>query len=496
MLARSRNSSSPSLRLIELTIALALHAAQPGLDDRPARAVDHDRPLGDLRLGGQEVQERRHLLVGLEQVGVHVDVEHVRAAAHHVQCDVQGAGVVLGLDQPAEPLGAGDVGALADHHEPGVRADLEALQPGEPGALRRLGRGARGQALDRLGDRGDVVVPGAAAAADEVDQAGLGELLEQRRRLVRRLVVAAERVRQAGVRVAGRERVGDLRELGDVRAHLVGAQRAVQADDQRARVPDRRPERVHRLPGQRPAGAVHDRHRDPDRQVRRDVVRGLQRGLRVQRVEDRLDQQDVHAAGVQRGDLLGVGVVDLLVGDRAVGRVLDLRRQRQRHVQRADRAGHELRVAGLGLGLVGRLPGEPRRLGVHLVDVALEAVVGLADRRGRERVRRRQVGARREVPLVDVEDEIRTGQVQQVRVTVGVGGVVGQPVRRVVLRGQSESLDDGAPRPVDDADALAEDLPQFLRALVRLLDPFGVGLTCRDVAVRRGAHRVIRSRRC
>ena len=63
-----------------------------------------------------------------------------------------------------------------------------------------------------------------------------------------------------------------------------------------------------------------------------------------------------------------------------------LRAQRQRDVERPDRAGDE--------------PVRPRRLArdsragdVHVVDRVLEPVVGLADRRRRERVRRRDVGA-------------------------------------------------------------------------------------------------------
>ena len=37
--------------------ALALQALQAGLDDRPFRAVDHDRHAGDVRLRGDQVQE-------------------------------------------------------------------------------------------------------------------------------------------------------------------------------------------------------------------------------------------------------------------------------------------------------------------------------------------------------------------------------------------------------------------------------------------------------
>ena len=55
----------------------------------------------------------------------------------------------------------------------------------------------------------DVLGRGAAAAADDVDQPGCGELAEQLGHVLRALVVAAELVRQAGVRIGADERVGD-----------------------------------------------------------------------------------------------------------------------------------------------------------------------------------------------------------------------------------------------------------------------------------------------
>ena len=59
---------------------LALHAFQARLDDFPFGAVDHHRHAGDVRLGGNEVQEAGHRLLAVEQVGVHVDVEDVGPA--------------------------------------------------------------------------------------------------------------------------------------------------------------------------------------------------------------------------------------------------------------------------------------------------------------------------------------------------------------------------------------------------------------------------------
>ena len=65
----------------------------------------------------------------------------------------------------------------------------------------------------------------AAAAADDVEQAGPRELAADRRAMISgRVVEAAEGVGQAGVRVAAEKKTGAmLRQLLDVRPHLLRA---------------------------------------------------------------------------------------------------------------------------------------------------------------------------------------------------------------------------------------------------------------------------------
>ena len=435
--------------------SLPLHALEAGLEHGEARAVDDDRDPRDLGLGREQVEERRHRALAVEQVGVHVHVEEVRAAAHLLERDVDRALVVVRLDQPAEARRAGDVRALADHHEAGVRAELERLEAAEPRPARALGHGPGRKARDRGRDLARVVGRRAAAAADDVDEAGLGELAQQARRVVRLLVVAAEGIRQAGVRMAARERVREPRELRDVRPHLLGAERAVDADDQRVRVLDRVPERLERLAGERASGEVDDRDGDPQRQLRRDVLRGGDGRLRVQRVEDRLDEQEVDAAVPQGAHLLGVRLDHVVEGDRPVGRVVDLRRERERHVQRAQRARDEPAAS-----LVRRLPREPGALDVHVVHGVLEPVVGLTDPGRRERVRRRDVGARLEVRAVDAEHDVRPRQVEQVGVAGDVARMVAEALAAVVLGREAGVLDHRPPGAVEHEDALCQQLSQ------------------------------------
>ena len=103
-------------------------------------------------------------------------------------------------------------------------------------------------------------------------------------------------------------------------------------------------------------------------------------GLRVERVDDRLEQEQIAAAVDQAADLLAVRLAQLVEGHVAERRVVDVGRDRQDAVGRAHRAGDEARAVGRARGpLVGRRPRQPRALDVQLVDERLEPVVGLRD---------------------------------------------------------------------------------------------------------------------
>ncbi len=280
--------------------ALALELLQPGLDDRPLRAVDHDRDGRDVGLRGDPAQEAGHRGDAVEHRLVHVHVDHLGAVGDLLARDVDR--LVLGArrDQPGELARPGDVRPLA-HVDEGVagRRDDQRLETRDAGRPGRLGDLARRLAGDRRGDRGDVLGRRAATAAGDVEQAVPGPLAERLGHLLGRLVVAAELVRQAGVRVRRDRPVGDPRQDVEVLAQLLRAERAVEPDDERVGVADAVPERLDRLARQGPSGRVDDRPRDDQRHALAGLVEErLHRGdrrLRVERVEDRLDQQDVRA---------------------------------------------------------------------------------------------------------------------------------------------------------------------------------------------------------
>jgi hypothetical protein len=289
-----------------------------------------------------------------------------------------------------------------------------------------------------------------AAAADEVHEPVAGEPGEVAARVGGLLVVCAELVRQASVRVARDVRRRHAREILHERPHLLRTEGAVDADDQRLRVLDGRPKRLDRLSREIPAAHVDSREREPERELRRRLLRGDDRRLRVQRVEDRLDEQDVDPAFRERRYLFRVRLAHHVERDGAVSGIVDLRREGQRHVERPDRARDEAAV------LVRDGAGEPRALERHLRRVILEPVVGLADARRGERVRRGDVGAGLEVAPVDVRDDLRPRQVEHVGVAGDVVRMFPEALAAVRILPTDVALDEHAPRAVEDGDPLPE----------------------------------------
>ena len=147
-----------------------------------------------------------------------------------------------------------------------LRSMVSGSRPLRRQAGSMAGSVARRQACDGAHHGADVLGRGAAAAAHHVEESAGRELAEDGGGLLRGLVVFAEGIRQPGVRIGAHIGVGNARELLDVGAQLLSAERAIESDDGGPRVPDGIPERLRGLARQGAAGGVADGARDDDGQ--------------------------------------------------------------------------------------------------------------------------------------------------------------------------------------------------------------------------------------
>ncbi len=302
-----------------------------------------------------------------------------------------------------------------------------------------------------LADLADVIWRGAAAAAGGIQEATGGELAQQPTRNRRILIETPERVGQACIRVTRDVDRRHARKRLDVRAHLGRAQRAVDAGGKGVGVLDGVPPGFDGLAGEVAPASIDDRDRDEEGQLRRDLFDRRDRRLGVERIEDRLDQQEVDASVAQPARGHRVAVTKLVECDGAVRGIVDIGRKRKGDVGRAERARYEPVLVS-----VDDRPRQPRARDVDLVRQVLEPVVRLRDRGRCERVRGDQVGACLQVLTMDAADHVRSRQVEDVDVVLEQLGVVAEPLAAPVLFGQALFLQQHADRPVKDHDPLLE----------------------------------------
>ncbi len=320
-----------------------------------------------------------HRRFRIEHALVHVHVDDLRAVLHLLARDGQRRRVVVGLDELAELGRARDVGALAHVHEADVVREIERLEPGELQARHVFFLLAHRLAAHAIGNRLDVRGRRAAAAADEIQMAGMRELAQHLGSVFRRLVVFTEGIGQAGVGIHTDIGIREPRELFDVRTKLFDAERAVQADGDRPRMAHRRPERFHGLARERSPRRIGDRAGDDDGQVHAGrIERGAHRvdsRLGVQRVENGFDEDGVRAAVDEAARGVAVGLHQLIERDRAITRIVDVGRDGRRAAGRTQRAGHEAGAAELRRLRIRDAARQLHRFAIELIDELLQAIV-------------------------------------------------------------------------------------------------------------------------
>ena len=307
----------------------------------------------------------------------------------------------------------------------------------------------------------------AAAAADDVDEPVAGEAADLGRHRLGALVILAEGVGKAGVGIGADERIGRAGNLLQMFAHRARSEGAVETDGEGAGMADRVPESGRRLAGERASRTVGDRPRDhqrqPDSALGEDLLAGENGRLGVQRVEDRLDQNEVGAAVDEAAYLLAIGDPQLVEVYGAKTGVVDVGRQRRGAVGGAERAGDEAAAAVRPLRLDRRPPGESRAVAIELVDDVLHAVVGLGDRCRRKGVGLENVSAGHRIGEVDVLDRLRLSQDQEVVVALQMAFANLEAIAAEMALGQTERLNLGAHRAVQNQNALTRRLAKGVR---------------------------------
>ena len=235
-------------------------------------------------------------------------------------------------------------------------------------------------AAHAIGNRLDVRGRRAAAAADEIQMAGMRELAEHLGGVLGRFVVFAEGIGQTGVRIHADVGIREPRQLFDVGTKLFDAERAIEADGDRARVAHRRPEGFHRLARERAPRGIGDRAGDDDGQIHAGRIERrahrVDSRLGIQRIENGFDEDGVGAAVDETARGIAVGRHELIERDRAITRIVDVGRNGSRLAGRPQAAGHVAGAAQLLRFRIGDAARELHGFEVQLVHQLFEVVVG------------------------------------------------------------------------------------------------------------------------
>ena len=147
-------------------------------------------------------------------------------------------------------------------------------------------------------------------------------------------------------------------------------------------------------------------------------------GLCVQRVEDRLDQQQIGAALDQRNDGLAIGLAQFIERDRAIAGIGHVGRDGRGAIGGAKRASHKAAPAVFSLRHVASLPRKPCAVAIERVDIRFAAVIGLRNRGGGERVGFANIGAGQKIRQMNVANGLGLRQDQNVVVALLVVAVI------------------------------------------------------------------------
>ncbi len=327
---------------------------------------------------------------------------------------------VIRLDEVQKFARAGDVGPFSDVDEILVGRRDERIESGEPQVRFDLRRHARRDSFHGFRDCADMSGRGSAASADDVQKPLFGEFADDRRHLIGRLFVFAENVGQSCVRVCADEARRFCREFGEVRVHLLRAERAVETDREKLfGVKHGDEEGFRALSGEHSSAGVAERRREHDGDSGvagpHGVADCVDRRFCVEGVEDRFDEEDVGSSVDQRFRLNLIGCGEFVEGDVSRGGVVDGGGHGgcpsgRSHASR-DETGLFRCARGHGVGCFARDFGSGER---KVVDAVFETVIRLRDGVRVEGVCLNDVRAGFEICVVNGLDGVGTGDAEHI----------------------------------------------------------------------------------
>ncbi len=167
-------------------------------------------------------------------------------------------------------------------------------------------------------------------------------------------------------------------------------------------------------------------------------------GLRVQRIEDGLDHQNVRAALDQADGGVPVGRGKIVEGDVAERGIVDVGRNRRRAVGGSEHARDQSRPRRSRAFVTG-LSRQARAFLVELADEMFETVIGLRSLGRGEGVGLDDIGAGIDVGVADIAHDVGARQRKKVVVAFELAWMVAEAIAAKVLFAQSIALDQHAP---------------------------------------------------
>ena len=178
-----------------------------------------------------------------------------------------------------------------------------------------------------------------------------------------------------------------------------------------------------------------------------DAARREQCRFGIQGIEDCFDQQNVDAARDQGAARFGVSRHQLIEARVAKSRVVDVRGERGGAAGRAEGARDEALNTRGCRNLVGDRASQPRRSLVQFADQGGHSVVGLRHRRGIERIGRDDVRSDQQIGAVNVGDDLRLSDREQVVVAAQIAGTNPRSGCRGIALRSSDDVGSSCPWP-------------------------------------------------